>query len=289
MTPGDDFHSAEQPVTDDGRQYHIGLAPGEVAPSILLVGDPDRADRVSQLFDDIDLSRRNREYVAHTGSHKGMEVTVLGTGMSTANMEIAVIELCACFAPEAVSDLCMIRCGSTGALQDGIELGDLVISKGAYRMESTSTAFVGEGYPALSHPEAVLALAAAADSGGHRYHVGINATAASFYGAQGRDVAGFPPRRPDITDELARQGITNLEMEGSTLLTLASLRGFRAGLVCAVYATRREGEFISNPAKVAAEGACIETGLDALHELAAMQAQRGDHPIWHPGLGRRRP
>lgn len=284
MASSDEFHSAEQPATASGHQYHIGLAPDEVAEQILLVGDPDRADRVSTLFDDIKLSRRNREYIAHTGTHRGMEVTVLGTGMSTANMEIGVIELCACFEHEAVARLCMIRCGSTGALQAGIELGDLVVSQGSYRMESTSTAFVGEGYPALAHPEAVLALAAAAHAGGHRYHVGINATAASFYGAQGRNIPGFPPRRPDITQELARQGITNLEMEGSTLLTLASLRGFRAGLVCAVYATRDEGEFISTETKIKAEGACIETGLEALHGLVKMRAERGTEPIWHPGL-----
>jgi uridine phosphorylase len=250
----------------------------------MLVGDPDRAERVAGLFDDVTLTRRNREFVAHTGMHAGMEVTVLGTGMSTANMEISVIELCACFDTEAVSDLCMLRCGSTGALQDDIDLGDLVIAQGAFRMEATSTAFVGEGYPALAHPEVVLALAAAAEAGGHPYHVGIAATAASFYGAQGRDVPGFPPRYPNITNELARQGITNLEMEGSTLLTLASLRGFRAGLVCAVYATRTQGEFITQERKVAAEGACIETGLEALHGLAAMRAQRGSRPIWHPGL-----
>ena len=283
MSSGEEFNDAERPTTSDGRQYHIGLGPGEVAEQVLLVGDPQRAKLVADRFDHVRITRTNREFVAYTGDYAGVPMTVLGTGMSTANMEIAIIELCACLSDEQVGRTTMIRCGSTGALQAGIELGDLVISQAAYRMESTSTAFVGEGYPAVAHPEVVMVLAQAASSAGIRYHVGINATAASFYGAQGRSMPGFPPRRPDITDQLARQGITNLEMEGSTLLTLASLRGFRAGMVCAVYATRTEGEFISDELKHQAEAHCVEAGLEALRRMPPLHAQRGREAIWHPG------
>lgn len=104
MAEGEDYGSSEQPQTADGRQYHIGLAPGEVAEHILLVGDPDRARRVASRFDDVEFERSSREYVSLTGTHKGLRVTVMGTGMSTANTEIAVIELCQCFAPERVPD-----------------------------------------------------------------------------------------------------------------------------------------------------------------------------------------
>ena len=273
------YESAERVRDAEGRQYHIGLAPGEVARHILLVGDPERAHRVASLFDKVELERRNREYVTVTGEHKGLRVSVMGTGMGCASTEIAIVELCQC-----VDAPVMIRCGSTGALQPGMGLGDLVVSQGAVRLESTSSTYVDDAYPAVADPQVVLALAAAASAIGQRYHVGLTATASGFYGAQGRKIDGFAPREPDIVDRLARQGVKNLEMETSCLLTLATLRGFPAGAVCAVYATRTDNAFITPAQKDAAELACVTTGLRALHLLRAMESARGSDPVWHPGL-----
>jgi uridine phosphorylase len=165
-----------------------------------------------------------------------------------------------------------------------MQLGDLVVSQAALRLENTTRFFVDEGYPAVADPQAVLALAGAAEANGYRYHVGITATAPGFYGAQGRNVPGFPPRDPEIVARLAAQGVKNLEMETSTLLTLATLRGFIAGAVCAVYATRHDNVFITPAQKDAAELACVTTGLHALHTLHAMEQARGARPTWHPGL-----
>ena len=273
------YESAERVRDAEGRQYHIGLAPGEVARYIMLVGDPARATRVAGLFDRVDLERRNREYVTYTGVHQGLPLTVMGTGMGGGPTEIAVVEL-----SQVVDMPVMIRCGSAGALQPDMQLGDLVVSQAALRLENTTRFFVDEGYPAVADPQAVLALAAAAEANGYRYHVGITATAPGFYGAQGRDVPGFAPRDPEIVARLAAQGVKNLEMETSTLLTLATLRGFIAGAVCATYATRHDNIFITPAQKDAAELACVTTGLHALHTLHAMELARGTRPTWHPGL-----
>ena len=273
------LESAERVHDADGRQYHIGLAPGEVARHIMLVGDPARATRVAGMFDRIELERRNREYVSYTGEHQGLRMTVMGTGMGGGATEIAVVELC-----QVVDNPVMIRCGSAGALQSDMALGDLVVTTGALRLENTSQYFVDNGYPAVADPQAVLALAGAAEALGLRYHVGVTATAPGFYGAQGRRVPGFMPRDPEIVARLAAQGVKNLEMETSTLLTLASFRGFSAGAVCAIYATRHDNVFITPEQKDAAELACVRCGLGALHTLTAMAAARGERPIWHPGL-----
>ena len=79
----------------------------------------------------------------------------------------------------------------------------------------------------------------------------------------------------------------NFEMETSCLLTLATLKGFRAGAVCAVYANRPQNEFIDEAAKDVAESDCIQTSLRAFHLLRELNEQRGGKPYWHPGLGRR--
>ncbi|TPV92903.1 MAG: nucleoside phosphorylase [Myxococcales bacterium FL481] len=271
------FLSAERVQTADGRQYHIDLAPGDVAPSILLVGDPARAEKVAARFERIDLHRAHREYATFTGTFRDLPVTVIGTGMGAASTEIAVIELAQC-----VDHPVMIRCGSSGGLQPSLALGDLVVTQAAYRLEESSLAFVGAGYPAFAHHEVVLALVTGAERSDSPYQLGITATASGFYAAQGRDILGFPPRDREIVDRLVTEGVMNLEMESSCLLTLASLRGFRAGAVCAVYATRHDNRFIGHEARRTAENRCIDTGLQALVTLRQMDEARGNRRYWQP-------
>ena len=169
-----------------------------------------------------------------------------------------------------------IRVGSCGALQPEMALGDLAITTGAVRLESTTSYFVHDGYPAVADYEAVVALIEAAERLGHRYHVGVTATAPGFFGAQGRPIPQLPIRYPDLAEDMARQRVMNFEMEASALLVLASLARCRAGVVCAVYANRTTGEFVGGTGKDAAEAACVETGLESLLVLAEMDAQKRD-------------
>lgn len=273
------YRSAERVVTRAGRQYHVGLAPGEVAPRILLCGDPKRAERTASLFDSVRCERRNREYVTLTGKYRGLDLTVMGTGIGPDNIEIAVIELA-----QVVKNPTFLRIGSCGALQKEIRLGDLVVSTGAVRLENTSTYFVPEGYPAVANYEVVVALLSACSSLGFRHHAGLTASAPGFYGAQSRNIPGFPPRYPDLPGSLARVGVMNLEMEISALLTLASVGGFRAGAVCAIYAQRQQNRFIEPAEKDRAELRCIQTGLAAFEQLERMDEskRRGRRRYWHP-------
>ncbi len=277
------YQSAQLVQTAAGKQYHVGVAPGDVHERILLVGDPARADKVASRFERIDCRRTSREYVTVSGLWRGLPLTVTATGIGCDNTEIAVVELC-----QVVARPTFIRVGSCGALAPGIALGDLVISSGAVRLESTSTWFVPEGYPAVADAEVVLALVeATAALEGRRAHVGLTATAAGFYGAQGRNVPGFPPRDPELPARLGRLGVKNMEMEASLLFTLAQLRGLRAGAVCAVYANREADTFVDTDLKDRAEAAAIDAGLEAFAVLDRMERARAaaGAPRWRPGLG----
>ena len=274
------FESAEIVRSEEGRQYHIGLAPGEVARTCILVGDPARATRISRLLQSVSPERRSREYVSYTGKWKGVPLTVLSTGIGCDNTEIAVIEYC-----QLVDRPTFIRCGSSGALKPEIQLGDLIVSTGAVRLESTSSYFVHDGYPAVGHHEVVLALTEACAAARLPFHVGLTGSAAGFYGAQGRTVPGFAPRFPGLPAELERMNVLNLEMETSTLFVLSSLRGVRAGAVCAVYANRHSNVFIDSEQKEAAEGRCIKAALGAVEVLAAMDRARGRSRYWRPSHG----
>ncbi|MBA2758039.1 MAG: uridine phosphorylase, partial [Chloroflexi bacterium] len=140
------------------RQYHIGLGPGDLAEYILLPGDPDRTSRIAARFDSIELEHRHREFASATGMYRGQRVSVVSTGIGTDNVEIAVAEILA-----ITKRPTFIRVGSCGGLQPEIGLGDLVITTGAVRLESTTSFFVHDGFPAVADYEAVNALVEASE------------------------------------------------------------------------------------------------------------------------------
>ena len=269
-------------IPEGERQYHIGLGPGDLAEYILLPGDPDRTTRIATRFDSIELEHHHREFATVTGMYRGQRISVVSTGIGTDNVEIVVAEILA-----ITERPTFIRVGSCGALQPEMNLGDLVITTGAVRLESTTSFFVHDGYPAVADYEAILALIEAAERLGHPYHVGVTATAPGFFGAQGRPIPQLPIRYPDLAEDMARQRVMNFEMEASALLVLASLARCRAGVVCAVYADRTTGEFVGGASKDAAEAACVDTGLDGLIVLAEMDAQKraASTDRWRPSLG----
>lgn len=263
------------------RQYHIGLGPGELAEYILLPGDPDRTARIATRLETIEREHRHREFASVTGTYRGLRVSVVSTGIGTDNVEIAVAEILA-----ITERPTFVRVGSCGALQPEMQLGDLVISTGAVRLETTTSWFVHDGYPAVADYEVILALQEAAAARGARTHVGLTATAPGFYGAQGRPIPQLPIRYPTLAEDMMRQRVLNFEMEASALLVLASLARCRAGVVCAVYAQRTAGQFVSGEQLEAAESACVETGLDSLLILAEMDRQKRQAGAdrWRPSL-----
>ncbi|HKR98303.1 MAG TPA: nucleoside phosphorylase [Candidatus Dormibacteraeota bacterium] len=256
-----ELSSADAPRSGN-RHYHIALERGELAEYILLVGDPGRVPKVAAHFDSVDLERSNREITTATGAYRGMPLSVMSTGMGTDNVEIVLAEVM-----EITDKAAFIRVGSCGALQPEIAIGDLVISIGAVRLENTTSYYVHPGYPAIAHRDVVNALEAACQQLGYRHHLGLTATAPGFYAPQGRAMRTLPVRYPELTEELRRQGVANLEMESSALFVLAGLAGLRSGTVCAVYAQRTDGTFLEGAAKEAAEARCIDAGLAGIHLL----------------------
>lgn len=274
------FKSAEQVQTSSGKQYHIGLEPGDLAHFVLLSGETGRAERAAKFLTQAKAPIKNREYVTITGLYEGIPVSIMATGMGPDNTEMAVVEM-----SQIVKSATLIRIGSCGALQKEMKVGELAISTGAVRLENTTSFFVHEGYPAVAHHEVVLALLQAANDAGHIHHVGLTATAPGFYGAQARKIPGFPLRDPELPQRLANMKVINFEMEASALFVLAHLAKFRSGAVCAIYADRNENQFIDPKAMREAEARCIETGLRAVKILSQMDKSKKENPHWLPKMG----
>lgn len=258
---------ADKPVVEGGKQYHIMVAPGEVSRYVLLPGDPARADRIAATWDESKLIARHREFTTYTGKYKGVRISVTSTGIGAPSAAIAVEELL------RVGADTFIRVGTTGAIQPEIELGDLIISSAAVRLDGTSKQYVMPEYPAVASYEVVLALIEAAETVGARYWVGVTASTDSFYLGQGGP--GFKDYMQswakNILSDLRAARVLNFEMEAAAIFTMSNIYGARAGCVCAVIANRVNNTFkpgvgIDIAIKVANEAVKILSEWDELKE-----------------------
>lgn len=266
---------SEDPNAD--VQYHLEVSGADVADTVLLPGNPERLEKIVAHWDDHEIRAHHREYRTATGTYEDTPISVTSTGIGSPSAAIAVEELA------RVGCETFIRVGSCGAIQADMDVGDLVISTGAVRQEGTSDEYVREDYPASADYEVVSALVAAAERLGYDYHTGITMSADSFYAGQGRpgydefEAAGAD----DLIDELVEANVKNIEMEASSIFTLANIYGLRAGAVCSVYANRQTGEF-----RTEGESRAAETATLATHLLARMDAIKREAGAdrWHPGL-----
>ncbi len=234
--------SAAKPETEEGLQYHIQCKPGDIAPYVLLPGDPDRTRYIANKWDTAKLVAKHREYITYTGLYKGAPISVTSTGIGGPSAAIAVEELL------RVGAKVLIRVGTTGAIQPEIKVGDIIITIASVRLEGTSKQYIIPEYPAAAHYEVILALVEAAETLGVRYHLGITATTDSFYTGQARP--GYKGYKQSwmatLIPDLKVARVLNFEMESATILTLANIYGVRAGCVCAVLANRITDEFEIN-------------------------------------------
>ncbi|WP_225334109.1 nucleoside phosphorylase [Halomicrobium urmianum] len=270
-----DVADSEDP--NDGEQYHLEVAPGDVADSVLLPGNPERVEKIVDAWDDYEAVASHREFRTATGTYEDTPISVTSTGIGSPSAAIAVEELA------SVGADTLLRVGSCGAIREEASVGDLIITTGAVRQEGTSDEYVREDYPATADYRVVSALVAAAEELGYDYHRGLTCSTDSFYAGQSRPgFEGFEARGSDERiEELRQAGVLNFEMEASSVLTLANLYGLRAGAVCTVYANRVTGEFRTEGERKAAETASLAVKyLDEMDDAVA----ESDADAWHPGL-----
>ncbi|MGW1816465.1 nucleoside phosphorylase [Streptomyces sp. NPDC002125] len=184
----------------------------------LVVGDPARAAAVADLLEDAKEVAYHREYRTFTGTWKGLPVVVASHGVGGPGAILLFQEL----ADAGVRTF--IRFGTAGAMRRGIGDGDLVIAEAAVRDDGVTQQLLPAEYPAVSAPEAVLALQRAAETAGAPYHRGIVWTRAAFQ----------PGLIPLPTAAYEKAGLAAIEMELSALYVAASLRGLVAGGVLVI-------------------------------------------------------
>ena len=253
------------PKVSETEQYHLACKKGDLAEYLLVPGDPDRVPKIAEFWDSAREISAHREFRSFTGKYKGVKVSALSSGIGPASMAITVNEA------SNIGVKTFIRVGSTGAVQNDIKCGDVIISSSAVRLDCTSNCYIIPEYPAVANYEVLLALIEAAEAlGVGNYHVGITATTADFYAGQNRKTsATLSSGTENLLPTLQKARVLSFEMETATLYVLASLLGLRAASVCAVYANRLTGEFASgageeNAIKIANEAVKILSEWDRL-------------------------
>jgi uridine phosphorylase len=134
------------------KQPHLLVSPGDVHDVVLLPGDPDRVDRIADQCDDAEVVAENREYRVVNATYDGRDLTLCSTGIGCSSAAIAVEEL------SRVGVETFLRVGTTGALQSGIEIGDMVIATGAAKDEGTTKRYESATIPAVPDHEVLAAL-----------------------------------------------------------------------------------------------------------------------------------
>ena len=132
-------------VIVNNKLYHLGIKKSDLPEKIFIVGDPARAIRVSQEFDRIACEISNREYLTFTGTYRGIPVSVIGTGIGTDNVEIALVEAYIAHEFDLESGerqkncipLTIIRLGTSGGVQTDVTPGSMAISSYALGLDST--------------------------------------------------------------------------------------------------------------------------------------------------------
>ncbi len=260
------FKESELIVNPDGSIYHLKLRPGQVADTIILVGDQGRVGAVSNHFDTIEHKVQNREFLTHTGTYKGKPVSVVSTGIGTDNIDIVLNELDALVNIDLSSrrlnpehrSLNLIRLGTTGALQGDIPVDSFLASAYGlgfdgllhfYRHEGITEDVMADAFvrhtswgDRLPYPYIVRASEGLMEKLAGGLRPGITATANGFYGPQGRSLR-IPLAAPELNETIETfrfQGmpVTNFEMETSALYGLGRLLGHQALTICTVIANR---------------------------------------------------
>ncbi|MCG3117460.1 MAG: uridine phosphorylase [Candidatus Manganitrophus sp. SA1] len=266
--------------------YHLDLSRSMLkgATLALLPGDPFRVPKIAAQIEArsgekaVELAWK-REYRSFLGTLAGEKVLVTSTGIGGPSTSIAVEELA------KLGVRIFLRVGTAGAIQPGMNIGDLVVTTASVRLDGASNHYAPIEYPAVSHPEVLIALIDAArhhEREGIRAHVGITASSDTFYAGEER-TDGFSRyllrRLRGLTEEMKRLHVLNFEMESATLLTMCAALGLKAGVITGVVNRRRKKEEKITPERLrAGEENVIRVALTAAERILALRKKSDDHP-----------
>jgi purine-nucleoside phosphorylase len=245
--------TGHRPVTSSLVSIHIAAGPGEISDTVLLPGDPLRAEWIAKTYlEDVVCYSKIRNMLGFTGTYRGHRISVQGTGMGQPSLSIYVHELLADYGART-----LIRVGSCGGLQEGVRIRDVVVAMSACTESSMNALrFDGLDFAPTADFSLLRGYVERAEAAGIAHHVGQIFSTDSFY---------FD--RPELHDRLKSYGVLAIEMETAALYTLAAKFGARALSVNTVSDSLVTGEAMSPEDRERSFSQMVEVTLQTASQL----------------------
>lgn len=217
------YYRSKLSTDEQGRMKHIGLKMGEVAPSVLLPGDPQRSKVISECFAESKFIGQTKTFATYTGkTANGTDISVMSSGMGCMSISIALEEL----AHLGVDTV--IRVGTGAGIQYPFKPGTLVIATGCVRGEGASYEYVPPEFPAVADYRVVNALHKACIEMDEEPILGLYRSHDSFYMESKAAHEGLKERMKIWQDT----NVQLIENESGTLFTLGYLLGIKTCSIC---------------------------------------------------------
>jgi uridine phosphorylase len=268
---------SELVLNSDGSIYHLSIRPDDLAETVILVGDQNRVAEVSKHFDKIEVQKNKREFITHTGYVGKKRISVVSTGIGTDNIDIVMNELDAVAninfetreVKSAPTKLNFIRIGTSGSLQNDLQVNDILISSYGLGLDSLMQFYDYEENEDISsmlnaideqlellfvNPYLFKAPGDLFKQFSKYFNYGITATCCGFYAPQGRMLRA-QAKYEDLIKRLSKIDVnglrvTNFEMETAAIYGMATLLGHEAVSVNAILANRINHTFSHNPTEI---------------------------------------
>ena len=200
---------------------HNNARPGAFAKTVLMPGDPLRSKYIAETYlTDPVLVNNVRGVQGYTGKWKDVPVSVMASGMGMPSIGIYSWELYDTYGVENI-----IRVGSAGALQDDVNVMDIVIAQAASTNTNYATQFQFPGtFAPIGDPTLIQHAVTAAMEKGVTWHVGNIYSSDNFY----------HPKSYEGTRAVRRMGVLAVEMEDAALYINAAYLGKRALCICTI-------------------------------------------------------
>ena len=207
---------------------HLPIKFGEVARYVIVPGDPNRVPVIAESLENVTNQGQNREFNAYKGTHKGIEVSVVSTGIGCPSTAIAVEEL------SHIGAEVFIRIGTSGSVDKSAKKGDIFIATAAVRDDGTSKQYIPIEFPAIASHNVVSNLIKASKNLNIDSKVGICQSKDSFFGETEPDRMPVAPYLDFKWKSWQEGGVGASEMEAATLFTLSQIKRIEAGAILAI-------------------------------------------------------
>ncbi len=224
---------------------HIHAQPEDVAPWVLLPGDPGRARYIAENFlEGARVYTTYRGLLGFTGTYQSMRVSVQTTGMGSPSSALVAEELIQLGARG------LVRLGTCGAVDASLVPGDLVVAQGAVPLDGTTRQYLdGRAYAPIPSFSLTRAMVEAAERLDVPYQVGLIASEDAFYATT-----------PKAARFWRTVGVLAFEMEAAALFLVGKMRGVNAAALLTVANQIGDASFVS--------GEVLQVGVERMVRVA---------------------